>query len=449
MLAAGTSEWFDPASFRTQYAAGLLTRASDEAAAAFIKSQRVLLDAEIRLETSVHLQTPLQLCGIALGHGLNASARELCTQTWELTTGYGHRKDPTLNNTVDAIGYLVEVAPNDARRLLSLISPQVHHVLDYTDGKGTRHVLSAADHLLAKLCPAALVVKYEEHTHAGDWSHAEDSLRAYVEQGVQDGWPLDSLMRTGVHPEVQDVLRQLERDGQDGAVERLRVLREHAGWDVGVLQRADSPSSDSDSKPYTGDVTTFAPEQLDDLLTSLSTSYNEKKRLLRAWYGHWDRAGQGKRLLTALDGWLQSDEGRINGILELSDLAFETRRKLSGSMAAWKYLVQAQIRKGAWMGFAENEEKTRQRLDMVAKHFPSRCDEFVGATTYAMFGEPEPPRVAPTELMVYFYARQKRVADAVKFAETMVNCVLEDTRTLPLERPRWAAELDASRSTGN
>lgn len=444
MVASSTGKWFNPASFRTQYAAGLLTRMSDKAAAAFIQSQRVLLDAEIRQETSVHLQTPLQLCGIALSHGLNISARELCTQTWELVTGYGHRKDPTLNNTLDAIGYLVEIVPDDARRLLSLISPQIHRVLDFTDGKGTRHVLSAADRLLAKLCPPALVVKYEEHTDAGDWSHAEDSLRAYVEQGVRDGWPLDALMRTGVHPEVQDALMQLERNGHDGAAERLCVLREHAGWDVGVLQRADSSSGDIDSKPYMGDVTTFAPEQVDEMLTSLSTSYNEKKKLLRTWYEHLDKAGHGKRLLAALDGFLQSDEGRMNGIFELSDLAFETRRRLSGSKAAWKYLVQAQVRKGAWHGFGESEEKTRERLDMVVQHYPSRCDEFVAETTYGMFGEPEPPRVAPTNLMVYFYVQQKRVADAVKFAEMMVNCVLEDTRTLPLERPRWAEELDGA-----
>ena len=210
---------------------------SDEAAAAFIQistrparcrgppgDQRASSDAAAALRD-------------ALTHGLNASARELCTQTWELATGYGHRKDPTLSNTVDAIDYLVEAVPDDARRLLGQISPQVHHVLDFTDGKGTRHVLAAADWLLAKLSPAALVVKYEEHTDAGDWSHAEDSLRAYVEQGVRDGWPLDALMRTGVHPAVQDALMQLERNGQDGAAERLRVLREHAGWDVGVLQR--------------------------------------------------------------------------------------------------------------------------------------------------------------------------------------------------------------------
>jgi hypothetical protein len=132
------------------------------------------------------------------------------------------------------------------------------------------------------------------------------------------------------------------------------------------------------------------------------------------------------------------------GVLVLSDLAFQTRRKLSGLNAAWKYLVNAQIRNGAWLGFMENEEATCGRLDLVVKHYPLRCDEFVAATTYGMFGDPESPRVAPTEFMVYFYARQKRMAEAVKFAETMVNCIIEDTRTLPLEPPRWATELVSS-----
>ena len=441
MKAAGQQAWFDCASFRTQYASGLLTRMSDDAAAAFVQSQRVLLDAEIRQETSVHLQMPLQLCAIALVHGLNSSARELCKQTWELTTGYAHRKDPTLNNTVDAISYLVDVAPNDARRLLSVIAPQVHHVLDYTDGKGTRHVLAAADRLLAKLKPSALVTKYEEHTHAGDWSQAEDSLREYVEQGVRDGWPLDALMRTGLHPEIHDALSRIAREGSESAGERLRVLREHVGWDIGMLQRTESNGSDSENKPYTGDVTTFAPEQLGELLDSSSASYKEQLTLLRTWYQHWEKAGQGKRLLTALDGLLLSGEGRLRGVLELSDLAFQTRRKLSGAKAAWKYLVQAHIHSGGWIGFMEKEEKTRSRLDLVVKHYPQRCDEFVTATTYSMFGDPEPPRVAPNEVMVYFYARQGRIAEAVKFAETMVGCVIEDTRTLPLGKPRWAVEL--------
>jgi hypothetical protein len=446
-LAAGSLEvarqytWFDSESFRTQYAAGLLTRMADEAAAEFMQSQRALLDAEVWEETSVRLRTPLDLCEIALSHGLSADARELCRQTWELTTGYGHRKDPTLNNTVDAIGHLMEVAEADARRLLGLISPQIHHVLKYTDGKGTRHILAETDRLLAKLKPMALVVKYEEHTNAGDWSEAENSLRAYVEQGAKDSWPLDALMRTGLHPDVRDSLQRLTQAGHPEGADLLRTLDEHAGWDVGLLQRREPAGSGIESKPYEGDVTAFEPERLDDLLASLSGSYNERTTLLRAWYQHWDTKGQGQRLLKVLDGLLLSDEGRRRDVLLLSDLAFQTRRKLSGSNAAWKYLVHAQIASGAWIGYMEAATKTCRRLDLVAKHYPKQCDEFVSKTTYGMFSDPAPSRVAPKDVMVYFYARQGRVAEAVKFAETMVNCVIEDTRTLPLAKPRWAAEL--------
>lgn len=440
--------WFDGPSFRVQYAAGSLTRMADQAAASFVRAQRSLLDAEVREETSIHLQIPLQLCSIAITHNLTLDARELCKQTWELTTGFGHRKDPTLSNTVDAIGYLTDVAVEDARRLLGQIAPQIHHVLSYTDGKGTRHVIGQADWLLAKLKPSALVTKYEEHTDAGDWSLAEDSLLAYVEQGVKDGWPLDALMRTGLHPEIRDTLQQLAGDGSTSAAERLRILQDHNGWGVGLLQRQEHTGSSNESTPYKGDVTTFEPEQMDDLLNSLSeASYDERKTLLRVWYQHWDTNGQGRRLLGVLEKLLLSEEGRQKDLLDLSDLAFQTKRKQSGLKAAWKHLVQAQILKGGWIGYMENIAKICERFDLVAKHYPSRCDEFVAKTTYGMFSDPAPQRLVPNELMVYFYVQQGHIEEAVKFAETMVNCVVEDTRTLPLDHPRWGIELVSPSNT--
>lgn len=441
MAAAMKSAWFDSTSFRDQYVKGSLTKMTDEAAAMFVHSQRSLFDKEVWEETSVRLQTPLQLCSIAIVHNLTSEARELCKQTWELTTGYGHRKDPTLNNTVNAIGYLGDVAAEDALRLLSRIAPQIHHVLDYTDGKGTKHVLAEADRLLAKLKPSALVAKYEEHTDAGDWWQAENSLRAYIEEGVKSEWPLDALMRTGLHPEIRDTLQQLTRDGYADAAERLYALQNHNGWDVGLLQPQEHFGSDLESKPYEGDVTAFAPEQLDDLLESISGHHDERERLLRAWYQHWESAGQRKRLLDSLEDLLLSEEGRRKNILLLSDLAYQTKRKLSGKNAAWKYLVHAQILKGGWIGYMESEIEIRRRLNLVAEYYPHRCDEFVTVTTYGMFNDPEPRRLAPNELMVYFFVQQGRIDEAVRFAETMVNCVIEDTRTLPLEEPHWAAEL--------
>lgn len=448
VTAAGSFKWFDAASFCEQYVAGLLTKMSDEAALTFVRSQHELFDAEVLQETSVHLQTPLQLCGIAVAHGLVEPARKLCRQTWELASGFSHRKDPTLNNTLDAIGYLDEVSPKEARRLLAQVASQVHSVLDYTDGSGTRHVLTKADALLGKLAPAALVAKYEEHVDAGEWSQAEHCLAAYIEQGVKAGWPLDALMRTGLHPEICDVLQRLVNKGVTGAAERLQVLNTHGGWDVGVLGREEHADSSVDRKPFDGDVSAFEPEQLKALLDQLSGGCFDKDAALLAWYRHWEAKGQGKRLLEALDDSLLSGRGRGSDLLDLSGHAFHTRRKLSGLKAAWKYLVSAQINNGAWIGYIECEEKTFARLDLVAKHYPNRCDEFVIDTAYAMFGEPELPRFAPGEAMVYFYVKQGRIDQAVEFAQVMVDCVLEDTRTLPLSVPRWGSELAATDSSG-
>ncbi|MBE5214762.1 ATP-binding protein [Pectobacterium sp. A535-S3-A17] len=436
--------WFDSASFRTQYATGSLTRMTGEAAAGFILAQRSLLDAEVKDETSVHLQIPLQLCAIAISHQLTSEARELCTQTWELTTGYGHRKDPTLNNTVDAIAYLVEVAPKEACRLLGKIAPQIHHVLDYTDGKGTRHVLAETDRLLAKLKPSALVIKLEEHTCMGDWALAESSLQAYIRQGTIEGWPLDALMRTGLHPEIRDTLQQLLQDGCASASERLRVLERHNGWGVGFIKRQEYSGNDTDNKPYEGDVTVFKPDQLEDLLKSIEPHYKDRPKLLGTWYQHWENQKQGRNLLAELDKILFSDNKWMNDALLLSEIAFQAKRKYSGLQAAWKYLVHAQIRSGGWVGYMEREEKTCKRLDLIAQYYSKRCDEFVIETTYSMFDDTMPSRLAPSKLMVYFYIKQNRIEEAIKFAETMVNCVIEDTHTLPLDPPRWMSELVSS-----
>lgn len=415
---------------------------TNEAAAEFVQTQRSVLDAEVREETSVYLQAPLQLCSIAISHNLLSDAQELCKQTWELTTGFGHRKDPTLNNTVEAICYLTDVAADDARRLLSRIAPQIYHVLDYTDGKGTRHVISQADRLLAKLKPSALLAKYEEHTNAGDWSLAEDSLQAYVEQGAKEGWSLEALMRTGLQSEIRDTLQKLAGEGYVNAENQLRILQDHNGWDLGILQREEHAETRDETKHYDGNVADFGPEQLDDLLESLSDiSYEERETQIRAWYQYWDTNGQRKRLIEGLEGLLLSEEGRHTDVLHLSDLAFHSKRKQSGSNAAWKYLVFAQILKGGWHGYMENIDKICDRFDLVFKYYPNRCDEFVEQTTYSMFSDPIRQRIAPNELVVYFYVRQGRIEEAVKFAETMVNCVIDDTRTLPLDQPLWGIEL--------
>lgn len=446
IMAARDFHWFDSASFRTQYAAGKLTSLTDEAAQAFMEEEQVSFASRVQDETSVYLQIPLQLCEISIRHRFTEKAKIYSKQVWELTTGFSHRRDPVLNNALEAIEYLVEVAPDKARRLLGSVAPQVHHILSYTDGKETRHALSQADRLLARLKPSALVVKYAEHIDSGDWSLAESSLEAYVEQGVKEGWPLDALMRTGLHLDVRDTLFTLSGSQQNNSEHALGILQNYNGWNLGVVQPARPAYSESNKSPYAGDVTTFLPEQLDDLLNDVAeVDYNERESLLRCWYEYWSGQGKGKELLSVLEELLWSEDGRDKGLFCLSDLAFESRRKMSGVKvkATWTHLVKAQILKGGWVGYSENPDQICQRLDQVAKYFPKRCDEFVSATTFPMFEYAGAWRLAPNELMVYFYVKQGRINKAIEFAKAMVDCVLEDTRTLPLESPRWGEELVA------
>ncbi|MBG6017503.1 NACHT domain-containing protein [Proteus mirabilis] len=438
-------KWFDEVSFREQYSENSLVKMTNEAASVFIQSQYSLWQAEVQEETSVHLMMPLQLCSIAVKHNLISQARELCIQTWELTTGYSHRKDPTLSNTVSAIGYLVESAPKEALQLLSQISPQIHNVLNYTDGKGTRHILEATDELLAKLNPAALIVKFNEHTDMGQWSEAENSLRAYVAQGVKNGWPLDSLMRTGLHAEIHQLLEEQALEGCAYAAELLSTLDNHSGWDIGLLCREEYSSGISESGTYEGDPTTFEPEQFDSLLDSFSGSYEQRQKFVQDWYDYWDKNGQGRRLLDVIDKKLLHEKERHSELSYLYESAFHTRRRLSGKKSAWKYLVRAQIMNGGWFWF-EGEKNTLNRLNLITKFYPEHGDKFVSETTYAMFSEPEENRIAPNDAMVYFYVKQGRIEEGINFAKTMVDSVIDDTRTLPLKQPRWGLNLSLTTS---
>lgn len=129
--------WFDADAFREQYVSGLTKVLSDEAADSFIRSQMADFDANVNEETGVRMLAMLELCEMAIRHQLTDLAADLCRRTWELVLGYAQRKDTALSELMDALDYLAPLAPDDARRLLAEVAPQVHNVLSYTDGKGT------------------------------------------------------------------------------------------------------------------------------------------------------------------------------------------------------------------------------------------------------------------------------------------------------------------------
>lgn len=441
--------WFDSDQFRSQYVSGGVKALSDDAAAVFVQSQLATLDADVNEETGVRMRAFLELCEMALRHDLKSLATDLCRTTWELVLGYSQRKDPALSDVMDALEYLEHIAPDDTRRLLADIAPQVHNVLSYTDGKGTRQVLVQADRLLASLSRSALAEKYREHTDAGNWYNAEDSLETYLKTNKKDSAILRAVVRTGLQPDAVDSLRKALNLENPEAKKILAEAEDFIGADVGQLAKPTSGGSSLVFKPFPGDVKTYALDELSSLLIDLTEYYGARRDVVRDWYVHWEAQGRGSELIGILESRLLSESCRDNGLNELLDLAFATKLKLEGAAAAFPYIVQAQLFNGGWAGpmYMESREVTEKRLRLVVTKYPRRCDEFYLKSAFSWLSYPKRTRVIPGELMVFFLGLQHREVEAVRFTEAMVRSVQEDTRTLRLKRPAWADIL--ARTSGD
>ncbi|CAM2191463.1 protein of unknown function [Paraburkholderia kururiensis] len=435
--------WFDSDEFRSHYVSESFKALSDEAAAIFIQSQQEMLDSRVNEETGERMRAFLELCEMALRHDLKPLAADLCRTTWELVLGYSQRKDPALSDTMDALEYLESISPDDTRRLLADMSPQIHNVLSYTDGKGTRHVLAQADSLLARLHRGALAAKYREHTEAGDWYQAEDSLEVYIKTGNAESPVLNAIVRTGLDTEVIASLRKEADSGKPNALKLLTEAECFIGAGVGQLNKTRSSGSAPDFTPFRGDVRTYAVDELPRLLADLAEHYGVRDDVLRDWYVQCEAQGQGSKLIAELEPRLLSDSCRSHGLNTLLDLAFSTKLKLEGASAAFPYLVQAQLFNGGWLGpmHMESRNVTEKRLRTVVAKYPRRCNEFFLKSAFTLYEDPKRTRVIPSEIMVFFLGLQGRKVEAVQYAEAMVRSVLEDTRTLRLQRPNWANVL--------
>ncbi|MEF9900285.1 MAG: ATP-binding protein [Pseudomonas sp.] len=434
--------WFDATQFRTQYVSNHPKALTSGAAEYFIRNQLVNMDAVVDEETGARMMACLELCEMALRHDLTHLAGDLCRRTWELALGYGQRKDPTLSDVMEAMKYLTSIAPEHTCRLLAAIAPQVHHVLTYTDGKGTRHVLADTDELLARVHRSALVEKCREHVELGDWSYAEHCLEAYVTTGNAESPFLSSVMRTGLHPEAIRVLRRAVGDGCSDAKHLLTEAEQHVGADVGQVFEQRGSNSSIDSKPFLGDVTSYPLDDLSRLLTDLREYYGVRTEVLRTWYRYWEAQGQGSALITTLEPKLLSAQCRDDDLHELLDMAFATKLKLEGASAAFPYIVQEQRMHGGWSGsMMEAQKVTEARLKRVVQTYPRRCDEFFLKSAFSPYSRPSSFRIIPSDMMVYFLVLQGRDVEAISLVEAMVTGLQEDTRTLRLVPPIWAERL--------
>lgn len=409
---------------------------SNELVLSVVAKRAQLAVSELQ-ETCTIAQDLLELCELLILYGEIGTARHLCRQAWDVTIGYGHRKDPALDEVLSALEHLADADPGNVRLLLSRVAPQVANVTQYTDGSGTRHIPASAAALLAKLDRSALAKQYAEFVVNGDWYYAEASMRQLLESSGEATDQLLALANTG----LSEGECRLNNDAESAVSKVTSAAMRQQGASVSVpAQTSDSPSEEAGRDAV--DFAAFPPSAFAKLLVELPPMLGSQAEVLCDWFKYWKAKGKASTLAKFVSAAVLAETDRQSRFRQLLDELLDTCIELEGaSERTFAVAVKAQTDNGGWFGFFfESSEATKKRLTKVAHLFAHRADEFIAKSAknwLTTAGNPS-ELIVPGEKLVFFLVKLGRVAEANAFAQNMADAVIADTSALVLPKPGWA-----------
>lgn len=399
------------------------------------QSQRATRELQ---ETCTIAQQLLELCEFSLLYGEKDLARGLCRHAWDITIGYEHRKDSTLDEVLTALEYLAEADPKSTRELLRSVAAQIANVKYFTDGKGTRHIPGMASQLLARLDRASLATQYAQQVTQGEWSDAETSLRQVLTTAVEMTPELQALARTGISVEAHG-----EKPTKDEVFRALAAaVAEHQGVVDDRVGRKSESTGEEDDLSGNLDFEAYKPGDFKQLIQDISDRRGTQGDELSAWFQFWKDRGKMSSLVRHVRPVVLQETNRRFLLHRILDPLLDACLELEGaSDDAFDVAVEAQIANGGWLPFFfESSQKSEARLRKVAQRFAPRADEFIAksAKNWLVTGGESTELLVPGAKLVFLLVELGRVDEAVELATSMAKSVVADTSGLVLPQPAWA-----------
>lgn len=417
---------------------------SNEAAKLLIvteaEKQKNGLDETIEKSTAF-----LELSEIALRHQFSVLFEKYLRVTWDFVLGYGHHKDITLIEVLEAIEYLSIVDPDSTLEIVKRISPVVLHVSEFTDGDETRHSLSYLTSLLAKLNPQTLASKYNQELKEGEWYDSDDTLLKLVNNADFNSSIVSHLYKTGLSRDCYKVLHQGERSKEQNATQLAGEIEDLLGISIAsLMERKNSDSGESTDK-ITFHPSDYPPNKFEELTEELRKSFSSGK-FWKIWYEYWSEQGKEAELLKLLTQHNEQLAHGVSGGKYLLDALYFTQRKLGGKTKAFKFLVEAHNAINGWSIWGESSEDTFKRLQIVADQYRSRVDEFIRLTTQQSdhWKNKLGSLIVPDDKLVFLLAQAGRKEEAFQLVLSMVDSLEESVRNLQLSEPEWDWSTEGS-----
>lgn len=375
------------------------------------------------------------LAKIALLHRKPEYIKRYSYQCWDLILGYGWRKDVGIFEVLDSIEYLSQKNPSDALFYLKQISSEVTQILEYTDGKETRHALPQYTKLLSNLNLSCLTSKFEWEVQNGDWSNAENSFHQILSNLPKlSSRVWESICRTGLS---QDDLYTLQNNSDiDRAKELINIALDHNGMENFPKYNKEIENSSTNEIPNIINYDDYPLERFPDFLTLVKSDYKNRDHLL-PWMEYWKPKVKKSDFIKYVWNYIKDNNLHNKDENLLLDPIYEIAKSTRGKNFAFEVIVKAQSNKGGWFNhWFESTEHTFKRLDIVAKEYKEKADDFIQLSTQNDKGL-NTGLVIPSSRLVYLLIQLDRVEEVKLFIEVMIEVLKEETRNLNLQSLDW------------
>lgn len=405
---------------------------------------KLLIDSEILRqkseleETIENSNAYLELANIAFQHDQQDYFKQCLKKTWDFVLGYGHHKDPTIFDVLNAIEYLSKVDSKTALQVLERISPILFNISKFTDGDETRHSKHSISSLAAKLNPQTAASIYDQELHDGEWYYAEETIQRLVERCDLSSPIAGHLFLTGLPRSCYQIIREQHESGNAHATDIASKVGNLLGIDILDEPQEKQAKADEFDEKIKLSPADYPPESFEQLAKDLKGNISTRK-FWKCWYLFWLEQGKEAELLQQLTPHAMTFTDRHDDKRYLLDLLFQSQRKMAGKVKAFGLLISAHIAMNGWSNWYESSEDSINRLGVVAEQYPNKIDEFIGLTT----SQPDSWKdkfgslIIPNDKLVYLLAHGGRTDEAIRLTLAMVEGLESSVRNLTLTKPAW------------
>lgn len=410
---------------------------SDDAAKQLIDQEILRLESELE-ETIEKSNGYLELAEIAFQHGIQEHFEKCLRITWDFVLGYGHHKDPTIFDVLNAIEYLSISDPKSSLQILERISPIVFNISKFTDGDETRHSKHSISSLLAKLNPQTAASIYDQELRDGEWYYAEETIQRLIEQSDLSAPITKQLFLTGLPSSCYEIIRTKRELGDANATDIASHIKKLLGIDVLDQSNENTNNSEEFDEKITLNPADYPPESFEKLSEDLKGKISTGK-FWKRWYQFWIDQDRESDLIQHLMPHTLSFTERYDDKRYLLDLLFRSQRKISGKSKAFDLLALAHSAMNGWSNWFERSEKSIKRLEIVATQYANKIDEFIRLTTGQSdtWKDKYGSLIIPNDKLVFLLSQAGRIDEAIQLTIAMVKGLEDSVRNLNLPKPDW------------